>query len=203
MDLSSSLARELLGLLSARKGHFRLESGHHGGMWLDLDPLFLVPRRTQPFVAELAEKLRPYKIDAVCGPLVGGGFLALEVASYLNAEFYYAERFAPPARDTLFAVEYRLPPGVGKLLQNKRVAIVDDAVSAGSAVRGTLAGMAQYGAIPVAVGALLVLGDAAAALCAERNMALESLVHLPYDVWLPSGCPMCASGVPLEDIVAG
>ena len=28
-----------LGLVSGRRGHFRLESGHHGGLWLNLDPL--------------------------------------------------------------------------------------------------------------------------------------------------------------------
>ena len=38
------LQQELLALLPRRQGHFRLESGHHGDLWLDLDPLFLRPR---------------------------------------------------------------------------------------------------------------------------------------------------------------
>ena len=35
------MQQELLTLLAARKGHFRLESGHHRNLWLDLEPLFL------------------------------------------------------------------------------------------------------------------------------------------------------------------
>jgi orotate phosphoribosyltransferase len=39
----------LIEALAARRGHFRLESGHHGELWLDLDPLFARPARLAPF----------------------------------------------------------------------------------------------------------------------------------------------------------
>ncbi|MEO5951704.1 MAG: orotate phosphoribosyltransferase [Chloroflexia bacterium] len=192
---------DLLSLLSARKGHFALESGHHGGMWMDLDPLFVAPSRIRPFVAVLADKLSKHNVDALCGPLVGGAFLAQAIATLLGVEFYYAERFVPAVRDTLYPIEYRIPPGVGKLLGGKAVAVVDDAVSAGSAARGTIATLEKYGAKPVAIGALLVLGDSAAHFCAERGLGLESIAQLPYQVWLPAECPMCTARVPLEDVV--
>lgn len=193
---------DLLGLVSARTGHFALESGHHGGMWMDLDPLFVVPSRIRPFVAVLADKLSKHNAEVVCGPLLGGAFLAQAIATLLNIEFYYAERFVPAVRDKLYPIEYRIPPGVGKLLQGKSVAVVDDAVSAGSAVRGTIATLEKYGAKPVAIGALLVLGDSATHFCAERGLGLESIAQLPYQVWLPAQCPLCVSGIPLEDVVS-
>ncbi|MGA7732619.1 MAG: phosphoribosyltransferase family protein [Chloroflexia bacterium] len=194
---------DLLEFLAPRKGHFRLESGHHGGMWLDLDPLVVWPGRIQPFVSELAGRLHRHGIEAVCGPMVGGAFLAQAVASTLGVEFYYAERFVPPQRDGLYPVEYRIPGGVRGLVRDKAVAIVDDAVSAGSAVRGTLAGLEACGARPVAIGALLVMGGSAARFCLERGLALEYITQVPYEVWLPSECPLCASGVPVEDVGAG
>src|SRR5215218_407097 len=86
-----------LALVSGRRGHFRLESGHHGGLWLDLDPLFADPGRVDPFVAALADALRPYEVAAVCGPLLGGAFLAQLVARALGAEFCFTERVMPPA----------------------------------------------------------------------------------------------------------
>src|SRR5436309_5699649 len=134
------MEQNLLNLLNGRKGHFRLESGHHGGLWLDLDPLFVVPARIRPFVVALAERLKRHDIEAVCGPLVGGAFLAQAVASLLEVEFYYAERFVPAVRDAgaLYPVEYRIPVGVGSMVRGKAIAVVDDAISAGSAVRGTL-----------------------------------------------------------------
>ncbi|HEX9988328.1 MAG TPA: phosphoribosyltransferase family protein [Chloroflexia bacterium] len=194
--------QELLNLLSARKGHFRLESGHHGGLWLDLDPLFVVPARIKPFVRALAERLKRHDIQAVCGPLVGGAFLAQSVASLLDVEFYYAQRFVPAVRDlaTLYSVEYRIPGGAGNMVRGKTVAVVDDAISAGSAVRGTLAALEANGAKPVAMAALLVLGTQAERFCQEHGLALEYIAQLPYEIWLPTECPLCASGVVLEDV---
>ena len=194
----------VLGLLSARKGHFRLESGYHGGLWLDLDPLFVMPGRIQPFVEGLAERLKRHNIEAVCGPLVGGAFLAQAIAALLGVEFYYAERSVPAAREAgaLYPVEYRIPGGVGGMVRGKVVAVVDDAISAGSAVRGTLASLEENGAKPVAMGALLVLGSQAEHFCQERGLALECIAQLPYEVWLPTECPLCASGVTFEDPTA-
>jgi orotate phosphoribosyltransferase len=106
-------------------------------------------------------------------------------------------------RDTLYPVEYRIPAGVGGMVRGKAVAVVDDAISAGSAVRGTLAALEANGARPVAMGALLVLGRQAEQFCQERGLALEYVAQVPYEVWLPGECPMCAAGVGVEDMGAG
>jgi orotate phosphoribosyltransferase len=51
----------------------------------------------------------------------------------------------------------------------------------------------------VAVGALLVLGEAAAAYAATERLALEHVAALPNQLWDPAACPQCAAGVALED----
>ncbi len=56
-DRNELMQKELLNLLAARKGHFKLESGHHGNLWLDLDLLFLRPSHVQRFALELANRL--------------------------------------------------------------------------------------------------------------------------------------------------
>ena len=81
------LDEELLGLLTGRRGHFRLESGHHGDLWLDLDSLFLRPARLRRFAAALALRFADLAIEAVCGPLVGGAFVAQAVAAELDVEY--------------------------------------------------------------------------------------------------------------------
>jgi orotate phosphoribosyltransferase len=75
---------KLLDLLSARHGHFRLESGHHGNLWLDLDHLFLRPALLAPFARELAVRLAAHRVDAIVGPLSGGAFIAQIVATELD-----------------------------------------------------------------------------------------------------------------------
>jgi orotate phosphoribosyltransferase len=189
---------ELLDLMVARSGHFQLESGRHGDLWLDLDALFMRPARLQQFVAALAARLAAYRVGAVCGPLVGGAFLAQSVAAALDAEFCYTERHLSPPGAASGPVRYHLPASLRHTVNGRTVAIVDDVIYAGSAVRGTLAELRACGAVPAAIAALLVLGSAAPSLCAHENITLECLVSLPNESWPPSECPLCAAQVPLE-----
>jgi orotate phosphoribosyltransferase len=100
--LPDPLQQGVLSLLAVRKGHFLLESGHHGDLWLDLELLCLRPRLVAPAAAELTRRLVALTIDAVCGPLVEGAFVGLMVAAELGVDFTYSERFAQPAEKGLF-----------------------------------------------------------------------------------------------------
>jgi len=188
----------LIDALAARQGHFLLESGHHGELWLDLDALFARPARVAPFVAALAERLEACGAEIVCGPLVGGAFVAQGIAERLGAEATWTERVAAPAAGGLYAARYRVPGALRARLRGRPVAIVDDVVNAGSATRATLADLRECGARPVALGALLVLGEAADGLAAAEGLALVSVARLPNALWEPAHCPLCAAGVALE-----
>jgi orotate phosphoribosyltransferase len=192
-------ANQLLNLMAARRGHFRFESGHHGNFWLDLEPLFLRPKLVRPFAEQLAEQLTRYEIDAVCGPLTGGAFVAEMVASALDVEFYFTEPVAGPERVGLFPVKYRLPSSLRSSIAGKRVAIANDVINAGSAVRGTYEDLRSCTAEVAVMGTLAILGDAAANYFDERDVPMEWLTQLPNDLWLPAECPLCSSGAPLDD----
>jgi uncharacterized protein (DUF849 family)/adenine/guanine phosphoribosyltransferase-like PRPP-binding protein len=170
----------VLAAVGARRGHFVYESGHHGDLWLDLDSLFLRPRRTDRFAAALAERLAPLELDAVCGPLVGGALLAQAVAMHLGVDLLYAEQ---PG--------YRIPEAVRGHAAGRTVAIVDDVVNAGSATRATHAALLAAGARPVAVAALLTLGTAVPRFAQQNGLRLESLARLPHRLWEPGECPGC------------
>jgi orotate phosphoribosyltransferase len=188
---------EVLGRLEVHRGHFRYESGHHADLWIDLERLFLDPERIRPMAAELARRLAVHEPEAVCGPLVEGAFVAMMVASELGVAFTYAARF-PEGREGLFPVDYRVPEPQRDVLSGRRVAIVNDVVSAGSAVRGTLADLRALGAQAMALGTLLVVGDSAPGFAADNGLALETLATIPSTLWPPAACPLCAAGVPLE-----
>src|SRR6185295_13320318 len=83
---------ELLAAVSAARGHFRYESGHHGDLWLDLEALLVDARRVQGWAAELAHRAVGCQPEVVCGPLTGGAFVAQFLAAELGAGFVYAER---------------------------------------------------------------------------------------------------------------
>jgi orotate phosphoribosyltransferase len=193
-----SLTAEVAHILSRRAGHFRFESGHHGDLWLDLEKLCLRPEPVRRLAAELARRLAPHGIEAVCGPLVEGAFVALFVANELGVPFTYAELLADRASDSLFPARYRIPRALRGELAGRRVAIVNDVVNAGSAVRATLADLAACGARAVALGTLAVLGKKAAELAAGASLVLETLAEFPNTIWQPAECPLCARGVPLD-----
>ncbi|MEU7219530.1 phosphoribosyltransferase family protein [Nocardia iowensis] len=191
------MRNELLSMIEMRSGHFRLESGHHGDLWLDLDSLFRRPSRLRPAVTMLAQRLAAHDIEMVCGPLSGGAFVAQLVAVELDVEFCYTERTVAPRADAMYSAEYRVPSGFS--VTGCRVAVVDDVVNAGSAVRATLASLDEAQAEPVAIGALLMLGRSAVAIAAEQELSLESVARLDNALWAPEDCPMCAEDMPLDD----
>jgi orotate phosphoribosyltransferase len=192
------MKEHLLSFVRGRQGHFRLESGHHGDLWFQLETLCQHSRDIRPFVSKLAAQLLKHKVEVVCGPLVEGAFVALLVSLELGCDFAYAERFADTTREGLYPVEYRLPKALHAAVKGKRVAIVNDVINAGSAVRGTFSDLHTLGADVVAIGALLALGNASAEFTAEHRVALELLERMPNNLWTPSECPLCAAGVPLE-----
>ena len=192
---------QLLALVTGRRGHFRLESGLHAALWLDLDPLFADVQRIESFVHTLADALRPHDISAVCGPMVGGAFLAQLLAERLRIEFAYAERVTRSS-DGLFRAEYRIPPTLSARLDGRRVAIVDDVMSAGSSLRATYAALAKCDAIPAVVGALLVLGSTGADYFEEKGLPVVSAGRAAFESWTPAECPLCRDGTPLDDVVA-
>ena len=191
---------DVLNLLSARRGHFLLESAHHGDLWLDLELLCARPRVLRPLAAELARRLAKLKIEVVCGPLVEGAFVGLLVGLELGVDFSYSERFVRGTKDGFFPAAYRLPQALRGHVRRKRVAIINDVINAGSAVRGTFEDLENCGATVVAIGTLLVLGTAAQEFASSRSVVLESLAALPNALWSPIACPLCAAGVPLEDV---
>jgi orotate phosphoribosyltransferase len=103
----------------------------------------------------------------------------------------------------MFAVRYVLPRAFAARAAGKRVAIVDDVMSAGSALRGTYAELESRGATVVAAGALLVQGATGAGYFAERGVPVEAVASEAYALWLPGQCPLCAEGVALEDVASG
>jgi orotate phosphoribosyltransferase len=190
----------VMELVAARRGHFLLESGHHGDLWLDLEVLCLHPQSIEPFAIELATRLAASDIEFICGPLVEGAFIGLMVASKMNKAFAYTERFARASTDELFPAGYRVPDRLRQELKGKRGAIVNDVINAGSAMRGTFDDLEACGAIVVAIGALLILGTAAFEFASMKAVPLEAVATLPNSLWAPENCPLCSSGVPLQDI---
>jgi orotate phosphoribosyltransferase len=103
--------------------------------------------------------------------------VGLLVAERLGLPFTYSTPTRDPNATGLFPVSYTIPKPLERELARLRVAVVNDVINAGSAVRGTLVDLRRIGARPVAIG---------------------SLATFPSLIWEPAECPLCAKGVPLS-----
>jgi orotate phosphoribosyltransferase len=183
---------DLVRLVAPRTGHFDLGTGYHGDLWLDLDALFLRPAELRPHVRRLADRVREDRVDAVCGPLEGGAFLAYAIADLTGTRFLPAYRAGG---------SYRLP-GVRGGIGGWRVAVVDDAVNAATAVRVCVERLRDAGAVPVAALALLALGPATTMVGETLRVPFYATSSVASQAWPAGQCPLCAVRVPLTDPAA-
>jgi orotate phosphoribosyltransferase len=190
----------VMQLLPARKGHFLLESGHHGELWLEMERLLVRPAPVRDLAKALAGRVARHGPEVVCGPLVEGAFVALMVAEDLGLPFCYTVSRRTGDDGHLFPTRYELPPALGSLVTGERVAVVNDIINAGSAVRGSLEAVRNAGGTPVLAASLAVLGVAAQRLAEEHGVALEALEQVPNAIWRPAECPLCRAGEPLSRI---
>jgi hypothetical protein len=51
-------------------------------------------------------------------------------------------------------------------------------------------------------GALLLLGSTGAGFFAGEGVPVEAAARRDFELWEPARCPLCAAGMPLEDMAA-
>jgi orotate phosphoribosyltransferase len=195
----SAIDQVLRRLLGARDGHFLFESGHHGCLWLDLDAMLWDPAALTFCLGALAETVSDPGVDLVVGPLVGGALIGYRIAERLGIPFTYAE---PDGFDTegLYSARYRLPPAMRSRVKGRRVAIIDDVINAGSAVRAASAAVRAAGGDPVLIAALVRLGETALGHPDLAGMRVHALTTWANALWEPARCPYCACGLPLDKL---
>ena len=115
------------------------------------------------------------------------------MALELQVPFCYTEQRASNGD-----VDYLLPQALKGLVKGKRVAVVDDVVNAGSAIKATVLALERAHAKPVLIGAMVVYGETACEIASRGNLQLLALEERPSRIWEPRNCPLCAQGVPLE-----
>jgi orotate phosphoribosyltransferase len=187
---------DLIGRVPRRTGHFRFESGFHGDLWRELDALFADPAQTERDATALVDGLADFRIDIVCGAMTGGALLAQVVARHRGCLFAYTEREYAGGR-----ARYWLAEGQHEVVRERRVALIDDVIQAGSATTGTRDAVVAAGGVPVAIGALLVLGTTIDNIAKGWDLPVVALERLPVNLWAAETCPLCASGMPLEELV--
>ena len=124
-------------------------------------------RFVEQAAAELAEQLKPYRVDLVVAVATMGIPLAIEVTKALGLNDYVILQKTPklhlrdaitePVKSITTGAPQRLLFDAAKVdfVRGKRVAIVDDVISTGASMRAALNLLHRVGAEPVVIGTLL------------------------------------------------
>ena len=191
-DASAALHAQIETLLAARQGHFALESGHHGNRWLDLERLFLHPKRVQPIATALADRLAPHGVETCAVRSSRGASWAVRRVDAPRPVHVHRARTATRGC-VLFPWRYVVPKSLQPELRagasrrqrchQRRVGGAGDARRARDTGRAPRRHRDAGG-----------LGRTGAALATERAVALETLASLPNDIWGAEVCPFCGRG---------
>jgi orotate phosphoribosyltransferase len=169
------------------RGHFLLSSGNHSDRYIEKFNLLRRPRDTEAICRSFVDTFRESSIEVVAGPTTGGILLAFEVARQLGVPAAYAERVSDGSLKREFRSGTRFQPGA-------RVLLVDDILTTGGSIRGTIAALEQAGTEIVAIG---VLVDRSAGEIEFPPFPLVPLLSMKVESWAPDACPLCAQGIPL------
>jgi len=195
------IQNDLLQLLHPRKGHFLTESGRHTNLWFEIDKLFINVDLIKPIVNVLGEKLMTHRFDIICGPMEGGARIAEMISKEFGVEYVYSERRVTfDKNDVKPLVSYSIPKFMRDRIEGKRIALVDDIINAGAAIKQTFEELIRLEAIPVVMGCLLVKGNLIYPFATGHNLPIEEITKLKNNMWIPQECPLCVSKQPIERV---
>lgn len=177
-----------------RRGHFQLSSGRHSDTYLQCALALQQPQVAWRLGSELAERLRAEgmgEVDVVASPALGGILAGFVVAAALGVRFVFSERKGgPDGRAMVFRRGQRVGPG-------ERVLVVEDVVTTGGSAMEVVALCEQAAAKVVGTAAIV---DRSAGLPEPERPRVPpvSLLTIAAETWEPEGCPLCASGQPVD-----
>ena len=174
---------ELKAVLQERsiaKGSFTLTSGAHSHYYCDTKATVLSPRGSRLIGEALCEQLRPFGVEAVGGPEVGGAYLATaaSVASDLDGPplFGFLVRNKAKGHGTSARIDASYHPDGRKLIaEGRRVAVVDDVVTSAGSILRAIEAVQDEGCAVVAVSAVVDRQEGGGELLRSRGFDFRPL----------------------------
>jgi orotate phosphoribosyltransferase len=125
--------------------HFVYVSGDHGSGWIDKDAIYPHTERIEQLCRDMAEAVRDWDAEVVCGPATGGLIIAEWIGHALGILSIFTEH-DPAPQGTALRGPFVLRRGYDRVVCGKRVLVVDDIVNTGLSLRQTGEAVRQAGA---------------------------------------------------------
>lgn len=196
--MNSRVAEEVFsGLGVIINGHFVLTSKTHklhSATYVNKDLVFAHPEKVSLICHEIAWEFIRFNIEVVATPKSGAIALGQSVAAHLS-QLTRKEVLAVYAEKDDEG-KFFLGREYGRLTCEKRVLVVDDVLTTGGSIVGTMDAVQASNGRAVGVGLLCNRGGLKA-----RDLGVQKL-HAEVNLWLedydPDDCPLCRDGVPVN-----
>ena len=168
------------------EGHFLLASGRHSPKFLQSMTVLQYPQHAEAIGHALAQELGETVDDVpsfVLGPAMGGVVLAHTVAKALGCRALFAEK------DGALGMKIR---EAFDIAEGETFFAVEDVVTTGGSLQKSIRAAEAEGGACVGVGCIIDRGTS--------EMTLTALQTLSFPTYPADACPLCAQGVPLEDV---
>ena len=151
MDLVDTLKSEGIVL----EGHFNLSSGRHSNLYINKDLIYSNKSLFSKVGMDLIELIKENfdDFDIITGPAIAGAILAAPIALVLNKTFVYPEKlyktrkidYYGDACTVLDGKYMDFKRGYEKIIEGKKVIIVEDVVTTGASILSTRDVVIKYG----------------------------------------------------------
>lgn len=187
---------EILGKVNAvfTNSHIVYTSGKHGTAYVNKDGLYPHTKETSQLCRAMAEHFAKDGVEVVIAPVIGGVILSQWVAHHLS-EITGREVLGAYAEKD--GDGFVIKRGYDKLLEGKKVLVVEDVLTTGGSARKVVEAVRAMGGNVVGLGVLCNRGGIAPQDVANPPK-LFALVNVKFDAWDEAECPMCAKHVPIN-----
>lgn len=175
--------------------HFVYTSGRHGEVYVNKDAIYPHTELMSEVGKAFAEAFKNEQVEAVVAPALGGIVLTQWTGYHLsqltnkNVLSVYAEKSTEPPG-------FVLKRGYDKLIENKRVLVLEDILNTGGSVKNVLTLLESLKVKVVGVAAVCNRGGL---LPVDFNVdRLFSLTNLKLETFDSTSCPLCQKGLPIN-----
>ena len=178
-----------------RAGHFVFTSGLHADTYINKDAIYPHVKQVSQLCREMAKRFEKDDIDIVLGPAMGAIILSTWTAHHLS-EMRGRDVYGVYA-DKVENGGLVIRRGYDKLMQGKRVLVVEDLTTTGGSIKKVVEAARGAGATVAGAVAICNRGDVTLAQVGEPSR-FESLVTLGLEQWPEAACELCERGIPVN-----
>lgn len=189
-------------------GHFLLSSGRHSDRYINKDALYAIPNLFAQVIDNFSDILFHFEFDdiddieydVITGPAIAGAILAAPLAIRFNKIFVYPEKMTEskfvgfPIKQVTKENIMKFRRGYNKIIQDKKVVIIEDIITTGASVQKTIDAIRLCGGECIAVLAIWNRSK-----WKPKGIEVISLVNELVESWSSIDCPLCKKSIPLMD----